>query len=197
MSSPRANRGNENHVEGKIVFAAIVVLFTLLAAIWDTRSGKLPNWLTVPSCLMAFVFHTAYSGFGTEGLLNSLGGFAVGFGILFLFFLMGSAGGGDVKLMGAVGAWMGTWPTVLIFGLVVALVAIGSIIVLVYQAFFHGTGYVGKRYIKDAAKGTRKTLTPEEVKTWRQRRRILPYGLFVALGTWLVMAVCWTQILPG
>jgi prepilin peptidase CpaA len=37
----------------------------------------------------------------------SLGGLAIGFGFLFIFYVFGGLGGGDVKLMGAAGALMG------------------------------------------------------------------------------------------
>jgi prepilin peptidase CpaA len=44
-----------------------------------------------------------------------LGGFATGFGLLLLLWVIGGGGGGDVKLMGAVGAWLGAFPTLLVF----------------------------------------------------------------------------------
>jgi prepilin peptidase CpaA len=45
--------------------------------------------------------------FQLNGLWTALIGFAAGFGILFILWMVGTAGGGDVKLMGALGPWMG------------------------------------------------------------------------------------------
>src|SRR5258708_1598366 len=82
-----------------------IVVFTMTAAIIDIRSRRIPNWITVPAALAGLAFHITRS--GVDGLLYSLGGFAMGFGILFVLMVIGQGGGGDVKLMGAVGAWLG------------------------------------------------------------------------------------------
>ena len=39
-------------------------------------------------------------------------GFGIGFGVLFVLWLMGAGGGGDVKLIGRAGAWLGAQLTV-------------------------------------------------------------------------------------
>jgi prepilin peptidase CpaA len=44
---------------------------------------------------------------GQNTFWASLGGLAIGFGFLFIFYVFGGVGGGDVKLMGAAGALMG------------------------------------------------------------------------------------------
>ena len=45
---------------------------------------------------------------GWTGLKRRAGGHALAGGIFFLLFLLGGMGGGDVKLMAAVGAWVGS-----------------------------------------------------------------------------------------
>ncbi len=101
-----------------------------VAAIWtDLRYRRIPNWLTVTGAVSAILFHTATSGWA--GATFSLGGFAVGFGVLFVLWIIGGGGGGDVKLMGAIGAWMGPTSTFVIFLLstVFALICIAAIMV--------------------------------------------------------------------
>ena len=86
-------------------FLIAVLVFTIIAMVTDLSTRKLPNWLTVPAFVAAIVFHTFTSGW--RGLGLCMGGFAVGFGLLLVLWLIGGGGGGEVKLMGALGAWLG------------------------------------------------------------------------------------------
>jgi prepilin peptidase CpaA len=83
---------------------AIVVL-TAAAAITDTRSGIIPNSLTLPPLIAApAVFFLAL---GPTALLGSLlGALLCGAGP-YLLFRRGALGGGDVKLFAAIGAIAG------------------------------------------------------------------------------------------
>ena len=101
------------------VFLVCVAAFTALAAGFDLRTKKLPNRLTVPALVAAFVFHGATS--GSSGQLTALAGFATGFGILLVLWIVGGGGGGDVKLMGALGAWLGPQGTLAVFLISAAL----------------------------------------------------------------------------
>lgn len=83
----------------------IALVATCAVAAWfDVRENRLPNWLTVSALAVALALRTAL-GWG------ELGTGALGAGICFAlalpFFLVGGAGGGDVKLLTAVGAFLG------------------------------------------------------------------------------------------
>ena len=82
-----------------------VLVATALGAWTDIRTGKIPNALTYP----LWVFGWVYAGLaaGRSGLIDSLSGFLLAFIPCFLLYLTGGLGGGDVKLMAAVGALMG------------------------------------------------------------------------------------------
>lgn len=96
------------------ICAAIAVLvFVAAAVITDLKWLRIPNWITVPAFILALAFYGIVDGW--SGLLFSLAGFGTGFGILFLLWAIGGGGGGDVKLMGAVGAWVGALPVLAIF----------------------------------------------------------------------------------
>lgn len=103
-----------NLIEANLLIVPVaVVVYLSIAVFTDLKSRQIPNWLTVSSLVIAMLFHF-FSG-GLPALLLSLGGFATGFGILFVLWIIGGGGGGDVKLMGALGAWVGPMPTLLIF----------------------------------------------------------------------------------
>lgn len=91
-----------------IVLAAVLVV----AAVCDLTRGKVFNWLTYPAIVVGLALGAAQGAAGEggdvwEGLLDHVLGFGFGFGILFIPYLLGGMGGGDVKLMGVVGAFLG------------------------------------------------------------------------------------------
>jgi prepilin peptidase CpaA len=92
---------------------AAVLAFTTIAVWIDVRTRRIPKWLTITCALLGLAYHATSA--GLPGLAVSLGGFATGFGVLLVLWLSGAGGGGDVKMMGAVGAWLGAFTTLLVF----------------------------------------------------------------------------------
>ena len=168
------------------VWALLVVVFTAAAAVVDMRTHRLPNVLTVPAFALGVVFHVIW-GWVSEGpwgafagLGWSLAGFAVGFGILFVLWLIGGGGGGDVKFMGALGAWLGPRDTAIVF-VASAFINVALLAVIRTWQFVEG-------------KKPQRVQDPDP----RVRRRAMSYGLPVALATWIVLALqLWNQAQAG
>jgi prepilin peptidase CpaA len=76
-----------------------------IALYTDTRRGLIPNWLTFPTLLAGLVLHGVVS--GGDGLLLSAQGAGLGLGLFLIPFLLGGMGAGDVKLLAALGAFVG------------------------------------------------------------------------------------------
>jgi len=76
-----------------------------LAGVLDWTSKKIPNWLTWPLALTGLIYQITTCGF--LGLAQSTLGFLLGITLLYLPFALGGIGGGDVKLMAAIGACVG------------------------------------------------------------------------------------------
>jgi prepilin peptidase CpaA len=170
------------------IAVAVIVCVTITAAILDVRTRRLPNWFTVPVCVGGILFHVITG--GTAGLLTSLGGFATGFGILLVLWLIGGGGGGDVKLMGALGAWLGATATVAVVVLSAALAALFSIAVIMAGVAKHGYTYIQRRHVVRAEnRVTKKSKesAEEELAARKTRRRLVPYALPVAFSTWMVL----------
>ena len=106
-----------------------VVVLVALAARADVRSRKIPNRLTFPALLLGLAVHLAVGGWRDAGM--SLMGAAVAGGLLLPGWLLGFMGAGDVKLMAAVGAWVG-YPQSLVA--VLGSLMAGGVIALVVAA---------------------------------------------------------------
>ena len=76
-------------------------------ACWfDMRTRRIPNWLTFPAAALGLVAVSVIH--GGPGIASSAAGLFVGLVLFFPLFVLKGLGGGDVKLMGALGAWLGT-----------------------------------------------------------------------------------------
>lgn len=88
----------------------VAVAIALAACVTDIKTRRIPNLLTFGAAATGLAYHLAMSGW--EGLMGAGLGWLAGVAFLFLPFALGGMGGGDVKLMGALGAWLGATATV-------------------------------------------------------------------------------------
>jgi len=171
-------------------FVAAVVLYTALAAIVDFRSRRIPNVLTVPAAVLAIVYHAAApSGLG---IAAALAGLALGFLLLLVPWLLGGGGMGDVKLLAALGAWLGPGHVLIAFAtsvLVAALLATG---VLIHAACTEGVTKTKNTYL--AASGNRASSRVSR-RSPRPKVRVLPFAVPVAVSTWCLLA--WLVVRGG
>ena len=78
----------------------------LIPAVWyDVRTHRIPNWLTFGGIAIGFL--VAALAAGIPGLIGALQGFAIAAIVAGIFWYTGAIGGGDHKLLMAVGAWIG------------------------------------------------------------------------------------------
>jgi prepilin peptidase CpaA len=71
----------------------------------DLRTRRIPNLLTFGTAATALVFHFVVG--GVPGLAASGAGWGVGMAMLIVPYALGGMGAGDVKLLAALGAWIG------------------------------------------------------------------------------------------
>ena len=85
--------------------SAVVVGVGLAACVTDLRSRRIPNVLTFGAAAAALVYGAVVGGWW--GLAIAALGWVIGAAAFFVPFALGGLGAGDVKLLAAIGAWLG------------------------------------------------------------------------------------------
>ena len=85
--------------------SAVVVIVGLVACVTDLRSRRIPNVLTFGAAGAALVYSAIAGGWSGAG--NAALGWLIGAVVFILPFALGGLGAGDLKLLAAMGAWLG------------------------------------------------------------------------------------------
>jgi prepilin peptidase CpaA len=175
-----------------LIPASIVLAAAMTAAVMDVWKFKVYNALTVPLLLTGLVYH-AIAG-GTQGFLGSLLGVLCGFAILFVVYSMGGVGAGDVKLMAAVGAWLGMPLTLYVFVASALASATYALALILLWGSVHETWIdLQVALFRIMALGHHlgsDVRLEDEMKRPDRRRRLVPFGAMVAVGFAAILAWC-------
>jgi len=169
---------------------ALLIPGTLYASWIDYAQRRVPNWLNgllaaAGLLLQALAFGwwtTSVNGIG-GGVGWGLLGLLVGFGVLIVPWAMHGMGAGDVKLMAAIGCWLGPWLTLLGFA---AGAIIGGIVAVV---MIYTTGRTVHAFTNMQTIFTKmrrlETAFGEfgGAKTFGDTSQLLPYGVPLTAGT--------------
>jgi len=153
--------------------------FLIVACIMDLRTRRIPNALTFSAVATGLLFHLLTGGLTAAGW--SIAGCLLGFLLFFPMFALRGMGAGDVKLLAAVGAWIG--PSQVVTAALATSIA-GGVIALVV-ALGHG-------YLKVAFRNLWMLLTHwrvmgvrpvDELTLQGARGPRLAYAIPTAIGT--------------
>jgi prepilin peptidase CpaA len=151
---------------------AILILLFLSAIVTDLKWNRIYNLQTYPA--MAFGLVLGFAAAGAQGALMSFLGLVVGVSLLFVFYLLGGVGAGDLKLLGAIGALKGLsfvlW-TMFYTGLVGGAMALAVII-------WRGSVW---QTLKNLVFFARHPLRFQREQD-PQQHQYLPYGLAISIG---------------
>jgi prepilin peptidase CpaA len=92
------------HARLEVIVSVAFVALLVTAAVSDLRERRIPNWLTVGGVLTALALRAPDGG---SALLAGALGAMLALIVSVPFFSLGALGGGDTKLLLAVGAFMG------------------------------------------------------------------------------------------
>ena len=166
-----------------------LLLLVLVAACFDIRWRRIPNWLTLSGMAAGFALHTALEGWA--GLRLAGTGLLLGFGVYLLFYCLRAMGAGDVKLMAAVGAIAGPagwFPVFLATALAAGLMAVGVSLAnrRLGKTLWNVTFLAAELMNFRAPYGRRSELdvtSPQSLRT--------PHGVAIAAGVAVCVAFSW------
>jgi len=173
-------------VEKYLLIGALIV--AIVGAAKDLHGRRIPNLLTYSGLLSGLAVRLVVAGW--PGLKGGTAGVVLAGGVFFVLFALGSVGGGDVKLMAAVGAWAGV-------AQVVTILLAASIIGGVMAAICVLSRKQVRPTILNTVELIRHHLTsglqPHPALNVRRESTLrLPYGLAIAMGTlYCVANVFW------
>ena len=164
---------------GHVVSLATLFVVLVVTSYTELKENRIPNWITIPGVMIGLL--VGYSPWGIT-LGASVGGLVVGFGFLFIFYMFGGMGGGDVKLMGTVGALLG-YPLIMTTLVYTAIVGgFMAIAVLVWNKnLWHGiTSSIAMLFRKEK---------PEEERTEEAEAKMgaVPYGIAIICGCMMTL----------
>jgi prepilin peptidase CpaA len=132
MSSTLQIIAGELHLFGTYslpLYLAVLITLVLAATVIDVRERRIPNWLVAAGMAIGILFH-AGSPQGS-GIWFAASGLGLGIVTLFPLFAFGLLGAGDVKLVGMIGAFLGTAG---IPGVILSSMAAGGVLALAMAA---------------------------------------------------------------
>ena len=167
-------------------FLIILLLSALsISAIIDFRCQKIPNLITFPTVILGLLYHFFTN--GIDGLIFSALGLITGIGLLIIPYLIGIMGAGDAKLMGAVGAILGSKGVFVAFLLTAIIGGIYAIImILLHQEKFKG--FFTKQFITLKLFVLTRKYIPDPVEENKKKPKLY-YGVAIALGTFIYMGL--------
>jgi prepilin peptidase CpaA len=175
-----------NPINTYILIATVVCV--VVAAIVDVLSNKIPNWLTFPSTVLGLLINSYLE--GVHGLASSIFGLGTGFLLLFVIYLLGGMGAGDVKLLSAIGALLG--PKLVIYTFIWMALSGGllAIALVIYKKAFSQT----LRNLKTLLLGWILRVSNEHANLTIKNQSLikLPYGVAIAIGA--IFAVCFRRV---
>ena len=160
---------------------AVLLALVLVAAVFDLRYRRIPNWLSAAAAALGFALNGLLQ--GAAGLTFAFEGFALGFSIYFAMYMLHAVGGGDVKLMSAAGALAGWQNWLDIFLITAILGGFVAVVVSLVQGRLKQTlcniGFI----LTELSQGRPAWLRRQELDVRSPKSARLPHGAVIAAAT--------------
>lgn len=198
-----------------ILFAVVLIAYSVYIAYMDWLYYRIPNIPTFSMVALGVIFHTAiyfsgYNGYfasqevfgkaGMDPMWSLLGVLACG-GFLFIPWVLGGAGAGDVKYLAAMGAWWGIYYGFFMFAVSMIIAAFAAIVFWIIKKLAgkqsQGGGSGGKKSRKEQSMSKKGKGNTEAISAIRKANRpvvrALPYAVPCLLAN--IILLIYTYIL--
>ncbi len=153
----------------------------MIAVYTDMRWHRIYNWLTFPAMGLGLLLSVVFG--GVPGLLSSLAGGGLAAVVFLLLYLFAKMGAGDLKLMVAIGTWLG-YPLIIVAMIDVALA--GGIIALLFALRYGALWSVLRNLYYFLLAMFTPGAKPEAMLS-KSALPPFPYGVAIAAGTLCAM----------
>jgi prepilin peptidase CpaA len=154
------------------------VFVAFVGAVTDVRSARIPNRLTYSALVGALGLRAVV--LGLPGLKSGAAGMLVAGGLFLLLFVLGAMGGGDMKLMAAVGAWVGSTQ---VMTLILAAALAGGTLAIGRIIFRNMLGETLRNTIRLISHCLTSGLQPHpELNVQSPGSQRVPFGVAIAVG---------------
>lgn len=171
----------------------LLIILIIVSSIFDLRTQKIPNWLTLSALLIGITFNGLTG--GLNGFSSSFAGALLGVGIFIIPYAMGGMGAGDAKLMGAVGSFLGVKGVFIAALLSMVIGGVYAILLMLWH------WRIGKQILIQFKHYVLSTFLTKQLSTFSvthptsENKPRLCYGVAIAGGTFIYM-ILKTQGIP-
>src|SRR5580692_5145975 len=158
---------------GQVLLGILVAI----AAIFDIRSRRIPNWLVLAGIITGCAWNVYASSW--SGLFRAAEGFGLGFILYFPLYLIRARGAGDVKLLAAVGAITGPGNCFWIFLSTAILGGIIALLLLTVRGRVQKTLFNVGWIVRDLLQFRAPYKSNEEVDVTTTKGLRLPHGAMI------------------
>ena len=173
-----------------IILQAVLAAVVIIAAVFDVRTRRIPNWLNLFGVLAGLLLNW-FLNVDKYNWRSALMGLGLAFLIYFPLYLLRGMGAGDVKLMAAVGALVGPANWFAIFVLSNILGAAAAVVLLLSKGKLWGTlrnvGYM----LNELAHFRPPYMRREEFDLKSPKALTMPHGLAIAMGSLSFLVAVW------
>jgi prepilin peptidase CpaA len=158
--------------------AALLATVAITAAIFDYRERRVPNWLTLAGLIGGVALNTFL--LQTTGLWTSLKGLGIALAIYLPLYLLRGVGGGDLKLMAALGAIAGPKNWIVIMLLTSLVGGIAALILVTAQGRLRKTLHNVWTILSSLVMGRAPYRADPELDVKSPTATRLPHGVVIA-----------------
>jgi prepilin peptidase CpaA len=171
---------------GSLAIRIVLLLLVAVAAVYDFRFRRVPNWLNASGLILGFGLNLLL--YEWSGLAIAGEGFLLASAIYLPLYLLRGMGAGDVKLMAAIGSLAGPRHWLEIFLVTAILGGIAAVLLALCKKRFTDTCINMYAILHDFLRLRAPYKSNSQVDVRNAESLRMPHAVVIALGTFVVLS---------